>query len=99
MSTHTAIFSQLIKLNRVLGLHGDLYATLKKPIVRRAVMVVKSEQASSVAVQQGTPYVCFITCLEAFFGDAYPQMHFFATADEAIAFAQHQIATHPAIVR
>jgi hypothetical protein len=90
------LFCQRIKFDRRAGLHGDLYAHVAKPVVIRAVMVVKSEQASSVMVQQGMPYVAFMTGNEAFRGDAYPHSHFFATADEAVAFAKAEAAHHPA---
>lgn len=86
------LFCQQVKFNRVKGAHGDLYASVKKPIVDRAVVAVKSEQASSVMVQAGKPYLVFITGNES-------QPEFFATAGEAITFAKSVVANHPAIVR
>ncbi len=93
------LFNHPVKFNRALcPLYGDLYAGVKRPIVQRAVLVVKSEQ-DSIMVQRGLPYVAFITGNEAFAGDQTPQSHFFATAEDAITFAKAAIATHPAIVR
>jgi hypothetical protein len=91
------LFCQQVKFNRALGLNGDLYVGTKP--VMRAVVVVKSEQESSFMVQQGRPYVAFMTADAAFHGDAFQYDHFFATAEEAIAFAKHAVETHPAIVR
>ncbi len=94
-SKSNVVFRQRIKFDRAAGLHGDLYKGTKP--VGRAVMVVKSDQSSSVMVKQGKPYVAFITGNEAFRGDKHPHSHFFATAEEAVNFAKEELKHHELI--
>ena len=86
------IFSQQISYDRSKAKNGHYYVG-KKP-VKRFILAVHSTQESSVMVQQGKAYVCFITANTAFYGDDFPQSYFFATPEEAIAFCEKQVALH-----
>jgi hypothetical protein len=86
------IFSQVISYDRSKGFCGDLYVGMKP--VTRAVMVIKSDQESSTMVQQGKPYVAFITANEAFQDDAAPHSHFFSNPEDAVEFVRNELKHH-----
>lgn len=89
------LYCQLISYDRSKGFCGFLYEG-KKP-VQRALLVVKSDQESSVMVQQGRPYIVYITGNEQFATTGEFYSEFFSTPEEALAFAHKEAKCHKLI--